>query len=133
MWLGLGVSGLTVLLCCGAGVVALVGLAVAGAEAVDEQSRVVVGDYLDAVRDKEYGKAYGLLCDSAQRRESPDDFERRVAAEPGIATYQIGEASVVNEVTVPVDVTYTGGGRETLRVFLSQDSGTGMLEVCGIS
>lgn len=133
LWIGLGVAALGVLLCCGGGIAAVIGLGVTGMEAVKEQAHVVVGDYLDAVSDREYDKAYQLLCDDAQRRESPREFEQRASAEPQISDYRIGEAGLNNEVSVPVDVTYTGGGRDTLRFFLDQDSNTGAMEICGIN
>lgn len=133
VWIGLGVAGLALVLCCGGGAAALVGLAVAGGQAVNEQARAVVGDYLAALRDKEYGKAYDLLCDTDQSRESPAEFERRVAAGPELAAYQVGEASVSDRVTVPVTLTYSGGDQDSQEVTLDQDTGSGRLEVCGFN
>jgi hypothetical protein len=133
MWLGLGVAGLAVLLCCGGGVAAVVGLTVAGSQAVNEQARAVAGNYFDAITNKEYGQAYGLLCDDAQRRESAREFEQRVSAEPSIDSYRLGEVTLASEVIVPVGVTYSGGGQGDLQVTMAQDSRTGTLEVCGIS
>jgi hypothetical protein len=132
MWIGLGVAGLAVVLFCGGGAAALVGLVVAGGQAANEQARAVVGDYFAAVKDKQYGKAYDLLCDSDQSRESPAQFERRVAAQPEISAYRVGEPSVAGRVTVPVDVTYSGGKQDFQLISLAQDSGTGRLEVCGV-
>ncbi|MFK3983944.1 hypothetical protein ACI2K4_26700 [Micromonospora sp. NPDC050397] len=133
MWLGLGAAGLAVLLCCGGGAVAVVGLGVAGGQAINEQARVVAGDYFEAIADKEYGKAYDVLCDAAQRRESPREFEERVAEEPEIDSYRIGEVSTTVDLVVPVGVTYASGNSDDLRVRLAQDGRTGQLEVCGIS
>ncbi len=134
MWLGLGVGALAVLLCCGGGTAAVVGLVISGTEAINEQARAVVGDYFDAVTHKEYDKAYDLLCDQLRQRESAPEFERRVAAEPEIASYRVGETVVgTNEVTVPVDVTYSGGGQGNLRAALTQQSQTGTLKVCDVS
>jgi hypothetical protein len=133
MWIGLGVAALAVVLCCGGGAAALVGLAVAGTQAINEQARAVVGSYYQAVRDEHYGRAYELLCDTSKRRESPQEFQRRVSAEPHIASYQVGAATVANEVTVPVQVSYTGGSQATQKVSLAQNGRTGTLEVCGVS
>jgi hypothetical protein len=133
MWIGLGVAALAVVLCCGGGVAALIGLAVAGTQAINEQARAVVGDYLDAVSHDKYDKAYSLLCDDAQKRESPREFQQRVTAEPEIASYKVHEATVNTQVTVPVDVTYDGGSRDNLRFFLAQDGRSGALEVCGVN
>ncbi|MFD0821227.1 hypothetical protein ACFQ0D_23635, partial [Micromonospora zhanjiangensis] len=132
LWIGLGVAGLAVLLCCGGGLAALVGLVVAGNQAVNEQARAVVGSYYEAVKDRKYAKAYGLLCASARNRETPREFERRVAAEPEISSYRIGEPAVAGQVTVPVDVTYASGRQTRQEVSLDQNTGTGKLEVCGV-
>ena len=86
LWLGLGVGALAVLLCCGGGGAAVVGLAVSNVQAIEEQGRTVTDDYYQALVEQAYGAAYDQLCDDAQRRESRPEFERRVAAEPQIAS-----------------------------------------------
>lgn len=131
MWLGLGVAGLAVVLCCGAGGTALVGLVFTQAEAFNEQAQAVVGDYFGAVAEEKYDDAYALLCDEVQDDETPEQFADRVAREPQITSYRVGEVSLT-ELTVPTDVTYAGGASDTLQVALAQDSGTGRFEVCGI-
>jgi hypothetical protein len=133
LWVGLGVGALAVVLCCGGGAAALVGLGIAGTEAANEQARAVAGDYFAAVRDSDFATAYDLLCDEDQSRESPAEFERRISAEPEIDSYRVREASLGNDVVVPVDVTYEGGGQQTERVTLAPDSKTGALEVCGVN
>ncbi|HEX5542083.1 MAG TPA: hypothetical protein VFX60_11070 [Micromonospora sp.] len=133
IWLGIGAAALGVLLCCGGGTAAVIGLGVAATQAVKEQARAVVGDYLDAVTDREYGKAYGLLCDAIQRQETPNEFRQRVSAEPRITDYQVGDVRLTDRVTVPVDVTYVGGTTDLLRFQLEQDNKTGEMEVCGIN
>ncbi|MDG4764872.1 hypothetical protein O7632_12290 [Solwaraspora sp. WMMD406] len=132
VWIGLGVAALALVLCCGGGTVALVGLIVTGSEAVNEQARVAVGDYFDALSDQDFDAAYGQLCAEARRRESPDEYARRLSAEPEIESYDIGQVSLTSRIVVPVDVTYAGGGGDSLRVALNQDTGTGELEVCDI-
>ena len=132
VWIGLGVAALALVLCCGGGTVALVGLIVTGTEAINEQARVAVDDYFEAVSKQDFGAAYGMLCAEAQRRESPDEFAERLVEEPEIDTYSMGQVSVTSRIVVPVEVTYSEGGSDTLRVSLNQDTGTGELEVCGI-
>lgn len=132
LWIGLSVAALAVLICCGGGTIALVGLIITGGEAINEQAQVAVDDYFDAVSQQQFGAAYGMLCAEAQRRESLDEFTDRIAAEPEIASYEVGQVSVATRIVVPVEVTYRQGGVDTLRVSLNQDTGTGELEVCGI-
>ncbi|SCL17269.1 hypothetical protein GA0070616_1239 [Micromonospora nigra] len=131
LWLGLGAGALALLLCCGGGGTAVVGLLVSGVQAIEEQSRTVSSDYYRALSEQRYGQAYDQLCEDAKRRESRPEFERRVSAEPQIASYRVGEVDPTT-LTVPVDVTYAGGGRERQQVTLRQDRQTGGLEVCGV-
>src|SRR5690349_10644471 len=77
---GLGIGAGVVLLVCGGGVAALIGLGTSMSEALDEQAHVVVGHYLDALRDGKYDTAYGMLCDKAQDDETPTEYRGRVAA-----------------------------------------------------
>jgi len=132
LWIGFGVAALVVVLCCGGGTAALVGLIVTGTEAINEQAQAVAEDYFDAVSQREYGTAYGLLCERVQGQESSGEFERRLSREPQIVEFQVGDVSVTNRIVVPVDVSYAGGGADNLRVSLAQNTGTGELEVCGI-
>ncbi|MEO3744857.1 hypothetical protein [Plantactinospora sp. B5E13] len=131
LWLGIGVAALAVLLVCGGGGAALIGLLVSSTEAVNEQARAVVTDYLDAIEDDQFNQAYNLLCDSTKQRESPAEFARRVGAEPEIASFQVGDVLVGNDLRVPVDVTYVQGGQDQLHVLLEQDPVDG-LAICEI-
>jgi hypothetical protein len=132
LWLGLGAAGLVAVLCCGGGIAAVVGLVLVGTRAIDEQARVVVTDYLDAVSNEQWDKAYDLLCNDLQRAENRAAFQRRVQREPAISTFRVGQTDVVGDsgIVVPVDVTYDSGSRDTLRFAMSQDGRTGQFEVC---
>jgi hypothetical protein len=133
MWISIGVAALAVLVFCGGGSAALLGLVISGTEAINEQSRAVVSDYFDAVSRREYSRAYGLLCAQVQQRESPPEFVRRVTAEPPVAGYRVGEAVIGRtEISVPVDVTYAGGGQAKLRAAVVQENQTGTLRICEI-
>lgn len=132
LWLGLGVGALALLICCGGGGAAAVGLVVSNVQAIEEQGQAVTDDYYRALVDKQYGKAYEKLCDDARRRESRGEFTRRIAEEPGVASYRVGDVDP-QTLTVPVDVTFNGGGRGTQQVTLAADQQTGGMEVCGVS
>jgi hypothetical protein len=132
LWLGLGAAALAVVLFCGGGTAALIGFSVASTQAVREQARTVVGDYLEALRRDDFGKAYDLQCRRLQRQESRQAFERRVSAEPKISSYRIREPTGSNTLTVPVDVTDAGNGQRQLRFTLVAEGAAG-LRVCGIS
>jgi hypothetical protein len=133
LWLGLGAAGLATLLCCGGGLAAGIGLAVTGAQAVNEQARVVVGDYLDDVRAGRYDEAYESLCPALRRRESQGQFVDRISDQPRISGYDLRDVDLTTgEIILPVDVRYAGGSGDTLRFTLEQDRGSGDFEVCGI-
>ncbi|MGC4895269.1 hypothetical protein [Micromonospora sp. DT31] len=131
LWLGLGAGALAVLICCGGGGAAVVGLAVSNVQALGEQGRAVTNDYYQALVARQWSKAYAKLCDDARRRESRPQFERRVATEPPISGYRVGEVDTT-ALTVPVDVTLAGGRQEAQTVTLAPDRQTGALEVCGV-
>lgn len=132
VWFGLGAAGLAAVLCCGGGAVAFVGLLVSGSQAVNEQASAVVGDYYDAVRDGDYDRAYDLLCARERQRETQLRFRTRLATEPKVTNFSVGDATVASEVEVPVDLTYADGGSGRVWVSLNQDGSTGEFEVCGI-
>ncbi|MFI5849253.1 hypothetical protein ACIA8B_23420 [Micromonospora chalcea] len=132
LWLGLGAGALAVLICCGGGGAAVVGLAVSNAQAIGEQGRAVTSDYYQALVAREWSKAYDTLCADLRRREPRREFERRVATEPQISGYRVGEVDITT-LTVPVDVTLAGGRREAQTVTLAPDQQTGGVEVCGVS
>jgi hypothetical protein len=132
LWLGLGVAGAALALCCGGGVAAFGALVVTGLQALDEQADRVVGDYFDAVIAEDWERAYGRLCERDRRAESLAAFSDRVAAEPQIASYQLGDLKPTSpDLRLPADLNYVGGGSERVEVPLEQNTTTGDLEVCG--
>src|SRR5262245_50543270 len=70
IWIGLGLGGLALVLCCVFGVAGIVALGVTTAQAVDEQARTTVSRYLDAVKADKFDEAYQLLCEPRQREEA---------------------------------------------------------------
>jgi hypothetical protein len=133
VWLGLGAAGLAVALCCGGGIAALVGIVVTTPGAVNEQAHAAVREYLDALKQADYGAAYDALCESERRVESRDSYIRRHRADPRVTGYALGEVDLNRTpVEVPADITYDTGSRTTVTYILSQDPSTATFEVCGI-
>lgn len=136
-WLGLGIAGGLLALCCGAGGVATVGLLVLGERALTEQAERAVGDYLAAISEQEWEQAYELRCARDRANESLADFQRRMTAQPRIEEYRVGEVVPVvdpeaDEVfRVTAEVSYDDGTEAVLEVPVDQDPRTGSLEVCG--
>lgn len=129
----LGIAGLIAVLCCGGGLVAGVGLAVTGVEAVNERARVAVGSYLDALREKKYDEAYELLCDAEQKRLDLARFTSREQARPErLESYELGEVDLnAADISLPVQEHYADGATERVVYRLVQDPKTTDLEVCG--
>lgn len=127
---GLGIAGAVLVLCCGGGLTAFIGLVVTQVAATNEQSRTVVSHYLDALRDDDYDAAYDLLCDEEQEALSKDRFETRERARKKISSYQIGEFDVYND-SVPVKESYRDGTTDDVKYFLKADSQDARLEICG--
>ncbi|MGH3680944.1 MAG: hypothetical protein ACRDT2_11940, partial [Natronosporangium sp.] len=140
-WLGLGLAGAVLALCCGVGVVAVGGLLVLGEQAINEQAQRAVSDYLAAVAEQDWEQAHDLRCEPDRRAESLPEFTDRVSAEPRIESYQVGDLRIDSggggldpeggETTVPVSVTYAGGDSARLIFPVEQNSRTGRFEVCG--
>jgi hypothetical protein len=132
LWLGLGAAALAVVLICGGGTAAIVGLYAVSQRALAEQSRTVISEYLDAVGKEDFGKAYDLLCERLRRQESQPTFEQRVRTEPDIRAYRVGEPYGTETVQVPVEVTYVDGLPDRLTFSLVAESAAGW-KICGVS
>lgn len=133
VWLGLGVAGLAVVLVCGGGLVAGVGLILTGNAAINEQAHTAVEEYLQAVGAGRFGEAYRLLCDELRQRQSEREFTARVSRQPRVREYELRKTEMrsSDEAAVPANVTYTNGVRRsvTYRVVVSH----GQLRYCGVS
>jgi hypothetical protein len=131
VWWGLGVAGLAVVLCCGVGLAAVVGLVVTGTAAINEQAHTAVEDYLQAVGAGRYSRAYNLLCDELRDRQSLNEFTAQVSVQPKVREYELLQTRMRNngDVVVPANVTYTNGAQSAVNYRLAQDRGT--IRFCG--
>lgn len=129
--LGLGIGAGVLLLACGGGVAVAAGLGQVVTNALNEQADVVVGDYLAALRDREWAKAYDQLCDRAREQENESQFTSRVSTGERITAWDVGDVDMVR-LAAPVAVTYADGDTAELRALLGQNRETGGFEVCGV-
>jgi hypothetical protein len=127
----LGIGAGVLLLICGGGVAAVIGLAASMSGALNERAHKAVTQYLDALDSKQYNKAYSLLCRQAKEDETPAQFEDRASAMTPIDHYTLGDLDLLN-LAVPVDATYANGDTGQLEAYLGQDQDTGDFEVCDI-
>jgi hypothetical protein len=133
LWLSLGVAGALLVLCCGAGIAAVAGLAITGTQAINEQAQRTADDYLSARVDGDWEEAYEQRCQRDRQAESLRAYTERVSALPRIESYELGqiEISPRGDLRLPAVVDYVDGGSERLLVPLDQNPETGQFEVCG--
>jgi hypothetical protein len=128
---GLGLGAAVLLLVCGGGSAAAIGLFSVMSSALNEQADVVVSDYLESLRDREWSQAYDQLCETAKQQETESEFTSRVAADEKIASWDVGQVDLV-QANAPVSVTYADGDTAQLRAYLEQNRETGGFEVCSV-
>ncbi len=129
--LGLGIGAAVLLLVCGGGVAALIGLTTVASRALNEQADVVVGDYIDDLRAERYAEAYDSLCAETRATTSRAEFTSQAAAAEPIRSFDVGELPLTGvDLAVPVEVTYENGTTARLRAYLAQNRETGQFEVC---
>jgi hypothetical protein len=126
----LGIAGAALVLCCGGALTAFFGFGVAQVAALDEQSKVVVTSYLDAISEQKYGEAYDLLCDEQQARVSENTFAQRERGKPELSSYDLGEYDI-NLNQLPVTERYRDGSTDQVTYQFANDPATAQLEICG--
>jgi hypothetical protein len=131
-WLAISLaSGLVVLLCIG-GLIGLGGLVVLGTQVVRDQASAAVTEYLTAVRDRDYRRAYRLLCEERQARVSEREFINENLDGPRVSEFAVGTAELSEDIRVPATIHYADGTVDTVDFVMEQDGRTGDVEVCDI-
>jgi hypothetical protein len=131
-WLAIGLAaGFVVLLCIG-GLVGFGSLVILGTQVVRDQASAKVTEYLTAVRDGEYLRAYSLLCDERQARESEREFVNNNMGKPRVRDFTVGTADLSDDIRVPATIRYVDGTVDTVDFVLAQDGRTGDVEVCQV-
>lgn len=131
-WLAIGLaSGFVVLLCIG-GLVGLGGLVVLGTQVVRDQASAAVTEYLTAVRDGEFRRAYSLLCEERQARESEREFINDNLDRPRVRDFVVGTAELSEDIRVPATINYADGTVDVVDFVMAQDGRTGDVEVCAV-
>ncbi len=126
----LGIAGAAVVLCCGGGLAVLLGFGITQVAALNEQAHVVVGQYLDDLRDEKYDDAYKLLCDQEQAHLTRERFESLEKGRTPLRDYSIGEFDI-NTGKLPVTERYRDGTSEQVTYTFATDPKTAQLEICG--
>ncbi len=131
MWLGLGLGGVLLLVCCGGGIAGFVGLVVAQNKAIPTEATAVVTRYLDDLTHEDYRDAYDQLCGAHQGQESLPEFTARQRSSPTLSEFTVQPPRIgQSEVIVPADL-YTSAGSDTREFILVEDQQAGGLRICG--
>jgi hypothetical protein len=131
LWIGLGLGALALVVCCAGGLFGFGVIVVNGTDQVKRQARDVVGGYFDALIDRDYERAYELLCPALTGQTSEEQFSTRQEGGPHPVRYTLGQTELGNAIIVPAYVSYDEGGSRQRRVRLEQVRSTGELKVCG--
>jgi hypothetical protein len=130
-WIALAWSGAAAIVLCIGGVAGIGALAVFGSQMIVDQSTAAVRDYLTAVQDRQYAKAYSMLCSAEQRRISERQFATQQSERP-FASFEVGRPDLnQQELVVPAVLHYNGGSAVTVNYQVAQNESTGEFEVCG--
>ncbi|MQA25720.1 MAG: hypothetical protein GEU94_09635 [Micromonosporaceae bacterium] len=87
LWLILG--GLGVVVCLVAGGIGLGGALISAYNDTDREARTAVSDYLDALRDEQYGDAYRMTCRAHRKEVSEESFAASKRGAGRLDAYQL--------------------------------------------
>jgi hypothetical protein len=127
VWLSIG----AVVVLIVAGAVGGVGFVVLASRAISDQAEAAVTEYLGALRDEKFDKAYGLLCEPARAAISGDDFAAAQLRASRVTGFQVGRTVLGSDIIVPATVQRANGSVRSVDFAMRQDTRTGRLEVCG--
>lgn len=124
----------TVFVCCAGSVGGFVGLALLGQRAFSDEARTAVTNYLKAVQQRDYGKAYGQLCEPLQNQISESEFAQVYSALPHIDSFTVDNpVASASSAAYEVHVTLhsAGSGDREQHFLVTQNRTTARFEVCG--
>jgi hypothetical protein len=128
LWIGLGIGGLLLVLCCAGGIAGIGVLAAGGDSIAKSQASSVVRTFLEAIQEENYSDAYAELCDQLTERVTLDDFERAYGADK-LESYVVGAVDATN--TITVDATLTWQDRGSVEAQYTLVPAAPVLKICG--
>jgi hypothetical protein len=130
-WIGLGVGGAVLLLCCVGGVLGFGALVISTDRAMPAEARTAVANFLDGLATGDYNKAYDQLCSRVQSAESAEDFRLQQQQLPAVRSYTV-EVPVQHgsQFQVVTEVGNAAGQNSTENYIVQPDSQAGALRVC---
>jgi hypothetical protein len=129
-WIGLGVGGAALLLCCAGGIGGFIALAVSSSTERINEARTVVTKYMTAWQHEDYTGAYQLVCDEVKQRESLGEFSFSLSQRQ-IGSFVVQRPELATDATlVPVTLNFVDDGTEIDRYSVVVDAAGNSL-VCG--
>lgn len=124
----------TVFVCCVGSVGVFVGLALLGQRAFSDEARTAVTNYLKAVQQRDYGKAYDQLCEPLQRQISEAELAQVYSELPSIDSFTVDKpVASASSAAYEVNVTLhsADAGDHDQHFLVTQNQTTARFEVCG--
>jgi hypothetical protein len=131
-WVAAGLTAAAVLICCLGGIVGLGSLVVLGTRVTQQQAEQAVVDYLTALEQGQWTKAYGLLCDDVRRDTSLDEFTARYADQPRLVSFTVDGLNAVASGLVVTATLHDADGDTRRADFPLDQTADGDYRVCGI-
>ena len=130
-WIGVWIAGaLGVVLLLG-GLLGYGALSVFGQQMIVDRSTTAVTEYLTAIRNGDYHKAFGGLCPAVRHSLDESTFADRLAQRAAVVSFTVGPPVVdANPIRVPVTVSYSDGSVAPTSYSVVSNGETGEFEVC---
>ncbi len=128
LWIGLGIGGLVLVLCCVGGIAGIGVLAAGGDSIARSQASSVVRTFLEAIQQEKYSDAYAEICDQITEKVTLADFERAYGADK-LDSYVVGAVNATD--TITVDATLNWQDRGTVEATYTLVPAAPVLKICG--
>jgi hypothetical protein len=135
LWIGLGVGGGLLGLCCVAGVLGTGAVLVQTGNDMRRQATLVVDRYLLDLRESDYSSAFGRYCSALRAQTSFAEFETAEERRTPVSSYTLGKPRPSGSaIWVRAEVVRKDGQRQTPDFKLVQEGETATsLKICQIT
>jgi hypothetical protein len=132
LWIGLGIGGALLVLCCGGGLFGLGAFAINRADSLRSTAESVVTQYLEDTRRQNFDAAFDLLCAQEQSKFGHGDFAAMIRSRGRIAGFRVGTAMITGTtVIVSAAVDFESGPTRYPTYSLVEEQEPGNLRICG--
>jgi hypothetical protein len=133
LWIGLGVGGALLAVCCVGGIFGFGALVVQTGRGLINEATTVVGDYLDALRGNDYQRAYNLLCADLRSQTPINQYANEQFAKSPVRSYSLGEPRAQGStIWVQAEVIRDDGPETDDFGLVREGTGSAALRICEI-